>query len=83
MKNQEFAELEGRTIVSVECLTKKEIEDNYWYCHPADTVVLVLDNGQRWILTSDPEGNDAGFMYKQWKPNPNLRAKYFDMIGIS
>jgi hypothetical protein len=82
MKNNEFAELEGRTIVSVECLTQKEMDENCWYGHPAETVVLVLDNGDRWVLTSDPEGNDSGFMYKDYG-KPTLRGQYFDMIGLS
>tara|TARA_B100000902_G_scaffold345982_1_gene352381 strand:- start:86 stop:337 length:252 start_codon:yes stop_codon:yes gene_type:complete len=50
-------ELVGKTITSVEYLSPKEAEDNYWYKRP---IAITFDDGTWIIPMSDDEGNDGG-----------------------
>ncbi len=58
----EFAEkrLLGKTIIAVEYLTDKEIQDIGWYNRP---VAFKLNDGS-WVYPQcDDEGNDGGVLY--------------------
>ncbi len=54
--------LEGRTIVDVRYLSKKETENMGWYQRP---VVMQLDDGSMIFPSQDDEGNDAGTLFGQ------------------
>ena len=49
--------LEGRTIVKIEYMPEKEVEEWMWYKTP---VVIHLDDGGMLIPSMDDEGNDGG-----------------------
>ena len=47
--------LEGKRIVKVDSMSSKETD--YW---GIECVVLELDDGQRWMIMQDEEGNGGG-----------------------
>jgi hypothetical protein len=51
--------LVGRTIVAVEKMTDAEVEE--W---GVDAIVLELDDGSRWWLSADSEGNRGGDIHR-------------------
>jgi hypothetical protein len=56
---EKHEKLVGRTIVSVGKMTDNEI--NEW---GVDAIVLELDNGSRWWLSSDEEGSRGGDIHQ-------------------
>ena len=56
--------LVGRTIVKIEYMPKKEVEDMLWHKAP---VVIHLDNGATLIPSMDDEGNDGGAIITNYK----------------
>lgn len=54
--------LEGRKIVKVRYMTKKEAGDMMWNQRP---IVLELDDGSLWFPSADDEGNNGGALFGQ------------------
>lgn len=54
--------LEGRKIVNVRYMTKKEAREWMWDSRP---VVFELDDGSVWFASADDEGNDGGALFGQ------------------
>ena len=51
--------LVGRTIKSVQYMTKGNAEENYWHSRP---LLLILDNDEILVPMSDDEGNNGGVL---------------------
>jgi hypothetical protein len=52
--------LVGRTIVSINYMTKKDADEMQWGKRP---IVFKLDNGTICYLSCDDEGNDGGALF--------------------
>ena len=60
--------LKGATIMKVEYMSSKELEDNMWYKSPV-CLLMQRPNGTKfWIYPSmDDEGNDGGALFTTLK----------------
>lgn len=60
---KEFSGLIGRKIVAIRALKKPELEDMYWDEFGHGGFVIILDDGQAIIPSSDEEGNGPGHIF--------------------
>ena len=67
MVEKEFGELVGKKVARVRALVPQECEqlgwDYNWSGGGFYPWVIIFEDGTVAIPTSDPEGNDSGFMY--------------------
>lgn len=61
---REYGTFIGRTIKEIRPLTQLEIKDLAWDYGRNDwpAFVIIMDDGQAFIPSSDPEGNGPGFL---------------------
>lgn len=59
----EFRTLRGRTIVDIRILTDEECADMMWEPGYRIPLVIIFDDGQAAIVSSDPEGNAPGWLF--------------------
>lgn len=53
----------GKTIVEIRTLTDQEMKSLYWYQGSGDIpMVIIFNDGQALIPSSDSEGNGPGFL---------------------
>ena len=55
--------LAGKTIKRVRHMTTAEIESFAWYESPEDTILIEFTDDTVAIVSADPEGNGAGFLF--------------------
>ena len=65
---EQFIEIEynsfiGKKIVQIRPLRKTELDDLAWHCSYSDIpIVIIFEDGQALIPSSDPEANGPGFL---------------------
>lgn len=64
-------QLVGRRITGVRYMTDEERREYYWSNR---ALIVTLDNGQYFIPTSDPEGNNAGTLHTSDEKEPVLTS---------
>lgn len=79
--NEHFSDLVGKTIKAIKHLTAEEVEEMCWFTVPEATTVLILDDGSEWVLSSDEEGNDPGWLL--FWGEPSSRVQLFDRMELS
>lgn len=55
--------LAGKTIKRVRHMVDEEIKGMSWYESVEDTIVIEFTDNSYAIVTADPEGNGAGFLF--------------------
>lgn len=55
--------LAGKTIKRVRHMVDEEIKGMSWYESIEDTIVIEFTDNSYAIVTADPEGNGAGFLF--------------------
>lgn len=55
--------LAGKTIKRVRHMVDEEIKGMSWYESVEDTIVIEFTDNTYAIVTADPEGNGAGFLF--------------------
>ena len=55
--------LAGKTIKRVRHMVDEEIKGLSWYESVEDTIVIEFTDNSYAIVTADPEGNGAGFLF--------------------
>ena len=55
--------LAGKTIKRVRHMVDEEIKGMAWYDSPEDTIVIEFTDNTYAIVSQDPEGNGAGFLF--------------------
>ena len=57
-----LSSLKGKTIMRVEALNSREIDELGWCCDPYETTLITFTDGTGAILMADPEGNGPGWL---------------------
>lgn len=62
--NEQYKDIIGKTVAYVRPLFDDELEDFYWFRDGgAIPMLIVFTDGTTLIPSSDPEGNQAGFLF--------------------
>jgi hypothetical protein len=56
-------QIEGKTIVAVRYMTKKEMNEEYWQHSSHDGIIIELSDGSMIYPSCDPEGNGPGSLF--------------------